>query len=313
MSPERRLFTAYQEGPGSGPSHITVGNNHALPVEGRGDIILTCTVKGSQSRVLLKDVLHVPELTSTLISIPTIVDMGGRVDFRNNQCSVDMGTGVVMVAVKPTKKPGEKTSNLYYVVGAAARVGRSQAHISKPNEDQPWPPRARPQVPGSSTPRHHGDDHKTPWELNHGHSASMDVNIMERDSPYVDPSAVPWAAHPSTEEENFYCNDNGVAAQCGPDQEGGGQAAPPPHVNHPPAGQPGQHLPAAGQLLPDRGQAPEGDDGDEDNVEGVMNTDGDQTGGDGDGAITPSRTTAGTPPTAHQQGVPPSVFNPVSG
>jgi len=125
MSPERRLFAAYHDGHGDCPSHITVGNNQSLPVVGRGTLQLECVVQGRTSRVELHDVLHVPDLALTLISIPTIADRGGSFSFVNNKCLVSTAGKVTMVAIKPTKKPGEEVNNLYYLHDVAAKLGRS--------------------------------------------------------------------------------------------------------------------------------------------------------------------------------------------
>lgn len=53
----------------TGPEQITVANGNTLPISNIGDLHLSA----SSSTVILKDILHVPNLKANLLSVSRIV------------------------------------------------------------------------------------------------------------------------------------------------------------------------------------------------------------------------------------------------
>ena len=67
---------------------VEVGNNQKSAVLGRGTVELSLSVGGKQQRVVLKDVLYVPDLGFQLISVATLDRQGMSVLFWNRSCRV---------------------------------------------------------------------------------------------------------------------------------------------------------------------------------------------------------------------------------
>ena len=138
MTPERKMLKDYQEGPGNGPSSIQVANKSSIPVLGRGTLELNTWVKGKQHTVELKNVLHAPDLSLTLLSIPALLDDNAEVQFARNQCVVSFGGQPKMIAVQPRRKPGASAapSKLFHVIAVEPSVTGSTAHVAQGSKEQ---------------------------------------------------------------------------------------------------------------------------------------------------------------------------------
>ena len=135
MTPERKMLKDYQEGPGDGPSFIQVANKSTIPVLGRGIMQLNTWVKGQQHTVELKNVLHAPDLSLTLLSIPALMDVNAEVQFARNQCIVSFDGQPKMIAVQPRRKPGAAgaPNKLFHVLAVEPSFTGSTAHVAQGN------------------------------------------------------------------------------------------------------------------------------------------------------------------------------------
>ena len=89
-----------------GKAKVTVGNGHTLPILHTGYNSIR-TLKPSQS-LLLKDVLHVPDVTKNLLSISQFT--------RDNAVTLEFGALSCVIKDKVTKLPllrGSLTNGLY--------------------------------------------------------------------------------------------------------------------------------------------------------------------------------------------------------
>jgi hypothetical protein len=86
MTPSRHRLTNYRAIP---PRSITAANNQTLNAIGMGAMHVEVLNGPSRStRVLVKDVLHIPKLGPTLISIGRIARAGYAIQFRENECRI---------------------------------------------------------------------------------------------------------------------------------------------------------------------------------------------------------------------------------
>jgi hypothetical protein len=86
MTPSRHRLTNYRA---IQPRGITAANNQTLDAVGMGDMHVEVPNGANRStRVLVKDVLHVPNLGPTLISIGRIAQAGCAVQFRHQECRI---------------------------------------------------------------------------------------------------------------------------------------------------------------------------------------------------------------------------------
>jgi len=69
------------------PTAITIGNGKEITAVGQGNI----TIPTTSGTILLAAVLHVPEISSNLISVASIVDQGFLVEFTKTDCFVSKG------------------------------------------------------------------------------------------------------------------------------------------------------------------------------------------------------------------------------
>ena len=107
MCPSKSLFHRYTTNLADAPTHVSLGSKEKVPVIGRGDLYLQTT---DSSRVLFKDVLHVPQLTHCLLSLPKICLKGGVALFANSHCTVSVQAFPIFKA--------ELACGVYRVTGA---------------------------------------------------------------------------------------------------------------------------------------------------------------------------------------------------
>ena len=85
MTSERHLFVDYQEM--VKPREINVGDGHGLSAIGVGTVRIALKISRSITRyALLKNVLHVPEISKSLISVRAATDNGLMVVFGKTRC-----------------------------------------------------------------------------------------------------------------------------------------------------------------------------------------------------------------------------------
>lgn len=77
--------------------NIKVANNKTLQVLSSGQVSLTVyDGKGQKNDILFKNVLHVPELATNLISVSKIVENGGQVKFHNKGCVIMNSQNIIV-------------------------------------------------------------------------------------------------------------------------------------------------------------------------------------------------------------------------
>lgn len=88
---------------------VTAANRSKVPVFGEGEILLQYNGLTNKKKILLQNVLHVPNITSNLISVSAITKKGGKVVFYGLKCSVYNDKGVLILE-------GELSNNNIYIV-----------------------------------------------------------------------------------------------------------------------------------------------------------------------------------------------------
>ena len=85
MSPYRKQFTTYRP---INARPITAANNQVFHAVGMGDLEIRVPNGAESSKILLHDVLHVPDLSLTVVSISCIMKAGYSVQFDQGSCSI---------------------------------------------------------------------------------------------------------------------------------------------------------------------------------------------------------------------------------
>jgi len=83
MTPLKDTLTNYQAIP---PRLIGAENQHTFYAIGRGDLMILVPNGNTNSRILLRDVLHTPDVVLTLISIRCISEKGYSILFKEEKC-----------------------------------------------------------------------------------------------------------------------------------------------------------------------------------------------------------------------------------
>jgi transposase InsO family protein len=85
MSPHRNQLENYEE---IAPKSITAADQRSFQATGRGDLRISIPNGEETTSMLLKGVLHCPDIGPTLVSVGRIDDAGYAVLFRNNTCKI---------------------------------------------------------------------------------------------------------------------------------------------------------------------------------------------------------------------------------
>lgn len=88
---------------------VTAANKCKVPVLGEGEVSLRFSGTRGANNVLLQSVLHVPNLTSNLLSVSAIAKKGGKVIFNGQKCQVIDSKGLLVLE-------GELSPNNIYTV-----------------------------------------------------------------------------------------------------------------------------------------------------------------------------------------------------
>jgi hypothetical protein len=106
MTNDRRNFTTFKEVAGH---QVTTGDNGRIPVKGRGTVRLEISLDEGPVLLDLTNVLYVPDLLESLISVAVLSDRGCSINFKGNIAEVCDQHG------QPVMR-GRKTKGLYQVI-----------------------------------------------------------------------------------------------------------------------------------------------------------------------------------------------------
>lgn len=80
---------------------VQLGNGKPIDAIGRGSISLWMTLETGRIRAIIPNVLHVPELATTLVSVAALTNTGHELHFKAKQCNISSKSGqLVGVAVR---------------------------------------------------------------------------------------------------------------------------------------------------------------------------------------------------------------------
>jgi hypothetical protein len=88
MSPYRKQFVTYEE---IIARPITAANNEVFHAIGMGDLAIQVPNGETSNTVLLRDVLHAPDMSLTVVSIGRIIKAGYIVEFADGHCIIKKG------------------------------------------------------------------------------------------------------------------------------------------------------------------------------------------------------------------------------
>jgi hypothetical protein len=91
------IFKDYHAG---SAMQVQIGDGDHLEVKGSGDVEFDTNVDGVRSKIVLKNVLHVPDMTANLVSVSQMTKMGAQVSFEGARCKVLKCGRSVMTAKK---------------------------------------------------------------------------------------------------------------------------------------------------------------------------------------------------------------------
>ena len=99
MSPFCHRFTNYRTIP---PRAITATDNRVFYAIGTGDLQIDVPNGSATTPILLRDTLHAPEMTLTIISISRITRAGNSVTFKDKSCEIKNKSGKVIGTIPAT-------------------------------------------------------------------------------------------------------------------------------------------------------------------------------------------------------------------
>lgn len=91
------LFVSYKKVPFA---EVELGNSECARVAGMGDVIISVNVEGRICKRKLKDVLHVPDLGFSLLSVAKLEEKGLEVSFKTGKCKIFSGATLVATATR---------------------------------------------------------------------------------------------------------------------------------------------------------------------------------------------------------------------
>ncbi len=96
MSPFHERFVTYQDIPAR---PITAANNCVFYAVGAGDLEVQVPNSAASTKVLLRDVLHAPDMGLMVVSIGHIVQASYTVQFEGGSCNIKRGNGSVIGSI----------------------------------------------------------------------------------------------------------------------------------------------------------------------------------------------------------------------
>jgi hypothetical protein len=97
MSPFREKFTTYRE---IVPCVIIAADKWVFYAIGVGDLKIEVPHGESSTSVILREVLHAPDMAMTIVSISRITKLGNSVTFEKESCTIKNAKGKVVGTIK---------------------------------------------------------------------------------------------------------------------------------------------------------------------------------------------------------------------
>ncbi len=93
MTFQQEWFTMYEH---ISPRRVFMGDDTVLEAIGKGNIKATMQAKGKMSHTIITQVLHVPKMKNSLISMTKLIYEGFKVEFDKDGCKVNDAQGVIV-------------------------------------------------------------------------------------------------------------------------------------------------------------------------------------------------------------------------
>jgi hypothetical protein len=100
MTFEQEWFTTYER---ISPRRVFMGDDTILEAISTGNIKATMQVGGELTHTTITQVLHVPKMKNSLISVSKIIFEGFKVEFNKDGCKVNNARGVVVANARWTR------------------------------------------------------------------------------------------------------------------------------------------------------------------------------------------------------------------
>jgi len=117
MTFQQEWFTTYER---ISPRRVFMGDDTILEAIGKGNIKTTMQVGGKMSHITITQVLHVPKMKNSFISVSKLIYEGFKVEFDKDVCKVNDAQGVVVAEARRDK-------NLYFL---NVKVRKDTTHIA---------------------------------------------------------------------------------------------------------------------------------------------------------------------------------------
>ena len=132
MSLFRDHFISYKEIP---PHVITAADKRVFYAIGTGDLKIEVPNGESLTPIMLRDVLHAPDMGITIVSISCIAKAGYVVTFKNNSCQIKDKSDKVIGTIPASQNGLYKVKQVYAATKpdelvSLAMLHRHLAHIS---------------------------------------------------------------------------------------------------------------------------------------------------------------------------------------
>jgi hypothetical protein len=125
MSPFRDRFTSYQAIP---PRAITAADKRVFYAIGTGDLEIEVPNGESSTSIMLKDVLHAPEMGTTIVSVNRIVKAGYAVTFKDNTCQIRNKSDKVIGTIPASQNGLYKVNRVCAAATPEERVDLATLH-----------------------------------------------------------------------------------------------------------------------------------------------------------------------------------------
>jgi hypothetical protein len=117
MTFEQEWFTTYKR---ISPRRVFMGDHIVLEAIGKGNIKATMQAGGKMSHTTITQVLHVPKMNNSLISVSKLIYEGFKVEFNKDGCKVNNARGIVVAEAR-------RDRNLYFL---NVKVRKETTHIA---------------------------------------------------------------------------------------------------------------------------------------------------------------------------------------
>jgi len=125
MSPFRDRFQTYQA---IEPHAISAANKRVFYAIGTGDLRIEVPHGKSSTPIILKDVLHAPEMELTIVSINQIYKAGNSVIFKDDTCTIKNKDNKVIGVIPASANGLYKVEHVHTAMVALERVELATLH-----------------------------------------------------------------------------------------------------------------------------------------------------------------------------------------